>query len=225
LNKVFIVIAAYNEEKNIYRVVKNLQAAGYTNIIVVDDGSRDKTYEIAISAGATVLRHIINRGQGASLKTGIDCAVLSGADIIVTFDADGQHRVEDLPAMITPVATGAVDITVGSRFLKKTKVPFVRKLLLKGSVFVVWIFYGIKMTDAHNGFRAMSKKAARKINITCDRMAHASEIIEEMHKKRLRYKEIPVTILYTKETLKKGRGSYLGALKVFARMLSKKLGV
>ena len=217
-----IVIAAYNEEKNISSVVKGLQKAGYSNIIVVDDGSKDNTFAVAEKTGATVLQHSINRGQGASLKTGIDYAVLQGADIIVTFDADGQHRVEDLPAMIKPVAEGKVDITVGSRFLKKTKVPLLRKLLLKGSVLVVWIFYRMKMTDAHNGFRAMSRKAAEKIDITCDRMAHASEIVEEIRKKNLNYREIPVTILYTEETLKRGHGSYFGAAKILGRMMFKR---
>ncbi len=217
-----IVIAAYNEEKNISSVVKGLQKAGYSNIVVVDDGSRDNTFAAAEKAGATALQHSINRGQGASLKTGIDYALLQGTDIIVTFDADGQHRVEDLPAMIKPVAEGKVDITVGSRFLKKTKVPLLRKFLLKGSVLVVWIFYRMKMTDAHNGFRAMSRKAAQKIDITCDRMAHASEIVEEIRKKNLKYKEIPVTIMYTEETMKRGHGSYFGAVKILGRMLFKK---
>ncbi|MEM4264026.1 MAG: glycosyltransferase family 2 protein [Candidatus Woesearchaeota archaeon] len=222
MKNIYIVIAAYNEEKNISRVVKGLQQAGYSNIIVVDDGSKDNTFAVAEKAGAIVLQHPINRGQGAALKTGIDYALLQGADIIVTFDADGQHRVEDLPAMIKPVAEGEVDITVGSRFLKKTKVPLLRKILLKGSIMTIRMFYGIKMSDAHNGFRVMSRKAAEKIDITCDRMAHASEIIEEIHKKNLKYKEIPVTILYTKETLKKGHGSYLGAIKILARMIFKK---
>lgn len=218
----YMVIAAYNEGKNISRVVKDLQKAGYSNIVVVDDGSRDNTFAVAERTGATVLQHSINRGQGASLKTGIDYAVLQGADIIVTFDADGQHRVEDLPAMIAPVAEGKVDITVGSRFLKKTKVPFLRKLLLKGSVLVVWLFYRMKMTDAHNGFRAMSRKAAEKIDITCDRMAHSSEIVEEIRKKNLKYREIPVTIRYTEETLKRGHGSYLGAVRILGRMMFKR---
>ena len=222
-NKIFIVIAAYDEEKNLPKVVKTLKNEGYNKIIVTDDGSADKTYDKAIEAGAIALRHIINRGQGAALKTGIDYALSEGAEIIVTFDADGQHRIEDLPSMILPVAEGRVDITIGSRFLRRTKVPLHRKILLKGSVWIVWLFYGIKMTDAHNGFRALSRKTAERIDITCDRMAHASEIIEEIKKKKLRYKEVPISIVYTEETLKKGHGSYLGAVKVFSKMLSKKI--
>ena len=222
-NKIFIVIAAYNEEKNLPKVIKTLKNEGYQKIIITDDGSVDKTYDKAIEVSAIALRHIINRGQGAALKTGIDYALSEGAEIIVTFDADGQHRVEDLPSMILPVAEGRVDIALGSRFLRRTNIPFVRKFLLKGSVLIIWLFYGMRMTDAHNGFRAMSRKAAQKISITCDRMAHASEIIEEIKKKKLRYKEVPISIVYTEETLKKGHGSYLGAVKVFSKMLSKKI--
>jgi len=219
----YIVIAAYNEEKSLPKVVKSLLNAGYKNIIAVDDGSVDNTYYAGLQAGAIMLKHSVNRGQGAALKTGIDYALLAGAEIIVTFDADGQHRIEDLPSMILPVAKGYVDITLGSRFLRKTKVPLLRKILLKGSIMVIWIFYGIKMTDAHNGFRAMSQKAAKKIDITCDRMAHASEIVEEIHKKKLRYKEISIKIIYTDETLKKGHGSYFGAVKILKDMVSKRL--
>ncbi|MBW3001676.1 glycosyltransferase family 2 protein [Candidatus Woesearchaeota archaeon] len=219
----FIVIAAYNEEKNLPNVISSLKKAGYNNVIAVDDGSKDNTFEVAEKAGATSLKHPFNQGQGAALRTGIRYALQQGAEIIVTFDADGQHRIEDLPAMITPVAEGDVDITLGSRFLRKTKVPLRRKILLKGSVLVIWLFYGIKMTDAHNGFRALSRNAAQKIRITCNRMAHASEIIDEIKRNKLKYKEIPVTIIYTKETLKQGEGSYFGALKILSKMISRKL--
>ena len=109
MKNTYIVIAAYNEQDNIVKVVRNLKKAGYSNVVVVDDGSGDNTYIAAAKAGAVALQHPINRGQGAALKTGIDYALLHGADIIVTFDADGQHRVEDLPAMIKPVAEGKVD--------------------------------------------------------------------------------------------------------------------
>lgn len=220
---VYIVISAFNEEKSIGNVVSGLNSAGYGNVVVVDDGSNDNTAQAAVDAGAVVLRHSVNRGQGAGLQTGIDYALSQGADVIVTFDADGQHRVEDLPAIIAPVASGEVDVTFGSRFLGTQKsVPLMRRVLLKGSVFVLWLFYGAKMTDAHNGFRAFSRKAAHDIRITADRMAHASEIVDEVHRKRLRYKEVPVTIRYTGETLKKGHGSFFQALKVLYTMIVKK---
>jgi len=221
--KIFIVIAAYNEGKSIAKVISGLKKADYHNIVVVDDGSRDNTYDVALSTGAIVLRHVVNRGQGASLKTGIDYSLKSGADIIVTFDADGQHRVEDLKAMIAPVKGGQCDIALGSRFLKPVSMPFFRRLTLKIAVLVVWFFYGAKMTDAHNGFRAMNRKAAQTINITSDRMEHASQIVEEIHKKHLRFKEIPVTILYTDYSMQHGQGGMRQALKVFARMIIRRI--
>ncbi len=223
--KVFIVIAAYNEQKNVPNVIKELLKAGYKNVVVVDDGSKDNTFNAAVNAGATVLQHLVNRGQGAALKTGIDYALEQGADIIVTFDADGQHRVEDIPAMLKPVRSGRYDVTFGSRFLTKKSqenVPFVRKVLLKLGIMIVWVFYGVKMTDAHNGFRAISRKAAEKIKITSDRMAHASEIVEEVHRNNLKYKEVPVVIRYTEETLKKGHGSFAEGCRILYNMIMKK---
>ncbi|MEM4240118.1 MAG: glycosyltransferase family 2 protein [Candidatus Woesearchaeota archaeon] len=221
--KVFIVIAAYNEQKSLPKVVSELHRAGYKNVVVIDDGSKDNTFKAALDAGATVLQHIVNRGQGAALKTGIDYALEQGADIIITFDADGQHRVEDIPAVIKPVVSGEVDVTFGSRFLKKDSgIPFVRKILLKIGVLILWLFYGVKMTDAHNGFRAISRNAAEKIKITSDRMAHASEIVEEVHRNKLKYKEVPVVIRYTEETLKKGHGSFAEGCRILYNMIMKK---
>jgi len=223
LMKTFIVIAAYNEGKSITKVISGLKHAGYNDIVVVDDGSKDNTYDIALNAGATVLRHVINRGQGASLKTGIDYSLRNGAELIVTFDADGQHRVEDLKAMITPVKNGKCDITLGSRFLKPVDMPFFRRLTLKIAILVVWLFYGAKMTDAHNGFRVMNRKAAQAINITSDRMEHASQIVEEIYKKKINFKEIPVVILYTDYSMQHGQGSFMQGIKVFARMILRRI--
>jgi glycosyltransferase involved in cell wall biosynthesis len=221
--QVFIVIAAYNEQGSIGKVVEGLRKGGYDNIVVVDDGSRDNTASEAVDAGATVLQHVVNRGQGAGLQTGIEYSLEQGAEIIVTFDADGQHRVEDLQTIIQPVASGEVDVTFGSRFLEtKASIPLIRKVLLKGSVLVLLLFYGVKMTDAHNGFRALSRKAAQSIRITSDRMAHASEIVDEVHRLGLRHREIPVTILYTKETMKRGHGSFKQAVQVLYTMFLKK---
>jgi glycosyltransferase involved in cell wall biosynthesis len=224
-NKVFIVIAAFNEEHSVPKVIRELRKAGYNNIVVVDDGSKDNTYKAAIDAGATVLQHIVNRGQGAALQTGIDFAIEQDADIIVTFDADGQHRVEDIPAMVKPVESGKYDVTFGSRFLtkqSKEKVPFLRKLYLKVGILVLLLFYGVRMTDAHNGFRALSREAAKKIRITADRMAHASEIVEEVHRLKLKYREIPVVIRYTDETLRKGHGSFREGCRILYTMIVKK---
>ncbi len=222
--RIFIVIPAFNEERAIGNVISELLAAGYCDIVVIDDCSEDNTYEIVSKFPVYLLKHSINRGQGAALQTGIDFSLQNGADIIVTFDSDGQHCAEDLPALLDPIIKNEADIAVGSRFLRSCKVPFFRKVLLKGSVFVMFLFYRIKMSDAHNGLRALSRNAAEKIDITCDRMAHASEIIEEMHKKNIKFKEIPVTIRYNEETLRKGHGSYRGAVKILTEMALKKMG-
>jgi len=220
--KTWFVIAAYNEAHSIGKVVKELVSSGYKNVVVVDDGSDDSTSRIAKRYTKHVLRHVINRGQGAALKTGIDYVLDKGADIIVTFDADGQHRVEDIPVLLKPVKKGEVDVALGSRFLTDSEVPFFRKIVLKGSVIVVWLFYGIKLTDAHNGFRALSRNAAEKIDITIDGMAHASEIISEIKDKKLKYVEVPVVIRYTDYSRAHGQSS-LNAIKIFYKMLMHKL--
>ncbi len=215
----WIVIAAYNEEHSIGFVVKELAKAGYRNVVVVDDGSDDETSRIAKQHTKHVLRHVVNRGQGAALKTGIDYALANDADIVVTFDADGQHRVEDIPALLAPVKKDEVDIALGSRFLKKDSgVPFFRKIVLKGGVFLLWIFYGVRLTDAHNGFRALSRHAAEQIEITLDGMEHASEIVSEIRRKQLRYVEVPVVIRYTEYSKAHGQSSW-NAVKIFYKMI------
>jgi glycosyltransferase involved in cell wall biosynthesis len=221
--KIFFVIPAYNEEKSICLVIDDLKRAGYKNIIVIDDGSRDNTYSEAKKKGVVALKHIINRGQGAALRTGIDCAIKQGAEFIVTFDSDGQHRVEDLAAMLEPVIKGEVDVTLGSRFLRKTKMPLGRKILLKGSIVVQWLFYGIKLSDAHNGFRVLSRRAAEQIRIESDRMEHASEIVEEIVKKKIKYKEVPVEIRYSGYSMRKGEASFFGAIKILFKMIMRRL--
>jgi len=219
--KIFIVIAAYNEEKTIGNVIRDLKSHSYRNIVVVDDGSKDETAKIVRGNGALLLQHIINRGQGAALKTGIDYALKEGADIIITFDADAQHQASDLKELIKPVANKEIDIALGSRFLKKNNVPLIRKLFLKGGAFIIYLMYGIRLTDSHNGLRALSRKAAQTIDIKSNGMEHASEIIDEIKRKKLRYKEIPVEIKYTEYSKKHGQSS-LNAFKILFKMLIKK---
>ena len=222
-SKIFFVIPAFNEEKSIGNVITNLKTAGYKSIVVVDDGSRDNTFKEVKKRKVFALKHKVNQGQGAALRTGIVFALKKGAEIVVTFDSDGQHRVQDIPAMLAPVLDGIADITLGSRFLKKTKMPFSRRLLLKGSVVVQWIFCGVLLSDAHNGFRVLNRKAAQAIKITGNRMEHASDIVEEIRKKKLRYKEVPVVIRYTDYSMRKGQGSYFGAIRIVFGMIVNKI--
>lgn len=222
-NNLFVVIPAYNEEKVIKSVISDLKKEDYKNIIVVDDGSKDKTSEIAKKEKVTTIRHIINRGQGAALRTGIDYALSKGADIIFTFDADGQHQAKDIKRLIKPILDKKYDVALGSRFIGKgmSNVPFFRRFILKLGALVLRIMYGAKLTDSHNGFRALSRKAAEKIKITSNGMEHASEIIEEIMRNKLRYIEIPVTIKYTEYSKLKGQSS-LNAFKILFKMLIKR---
>jgi glycosyltransferase involved in cell wall biosynthesis len=203
----FIVIAAYNEAGCIREVVAELLAA-FPHVVVVDDGSSDNTVGEARAGGATALRHLINRGQGAALQTGISYALLHGAHYVVTFDADGQHDVADLPALLGPIAQGEVEICLGSRFLDgHNQVPAVRRAVLAGAVLFTRMTSRVKLTDAHNGLRAFSRKAAATLDLKLDRMAHASEIIDQVRSSGLSYREVPVHVRYTAYSLAKGQKS------------------
>ena len=203
--KITVVIPAYNESQVIQKVIRDVKDK-VDQIVVVDDGSTDNTFELAVDAGAKTLRHFLNRGQGAALQTGISFALQTGADIIVTFDADGQHSSDEITAIIKPLLLKETDIVLGSRFLKKeNQVPFSRKLLLKTATFFTRLYTGLKVTDTHNGFRAFSRLAAEKIKIDQSGMAHASEIIEEIRRHQLRFQEVGVTIEYTYYSLNKGQ--------------------
>ena len=222
--KAVAIIAGYNEEARIADAVRD----ALTHVpfaVVVDDGSRDKTGEVAYGAGAHVLTHILNRGQGASLQTGMDYALdVLGAEAIVHFDADGQMRGSEIPMMLEPIMKGEADVVLGSRFLGREaeNMPAMRRtMILLGGLFTRGLS-GIRVTDTHNGFRVMSKEAASKIVITLDRMAHASEILDIIVNKRLRYVERPVTIRYSEETLQKGQ-STLKAMATAMDILKKKL--
>jgi glycosyltransferase involved in cell wall biosynthesis len=204
-DNIFIVIPAYNEQKRIKAVLQTLQQR-YHDIVVVDDGSTDATAQIASACGCHILRHAINRGQGAALQTGITYSLLRNADIIVTFDADGQHRPEDIQNLLEPVLNGNIDVALGSRFLSlESNIPPIRKILLLAARYFTQIVTGIRLTDCHNGLRALSRKAAKRINLHQDRMAHASEFYDQLKTAELSYKEVPVSIFYTADTLAKGQ--------------------
>lgn len=210
---VFVIIPAYNESTCIGQVAREVRNV-YPHVVVVDDGSRDNTSEAAKSGATYVLRHPVNRGQGAALQTGITFALQRGADYIVTFDADGQHRVEDIEALLVPLRAGECEITLGSRFLGNVlDMPAARRRVLKLAVLFTRIVNRVKLTDAHNGLRAFSKRAAQHIDITLDRMAHASELIDQIRRSGLGYKEIPVQIRYTEYSIAKGQSSR-GAFRI-----------
>ena len=205
---VFFVIPAYNEAGMVQRVVRELRQS-HPHVVVVDDGSSDETAVEARRGGATVVRHLVNRGQGAALQTGIEYALRSGADVIVTFDADGQHRPEDADALLEALETSSADVALGSRFLggARSNIPPIRRITLRLAALFMRASTGVALTDAHNGLRALRRRAAEKIHLTLDGMAHASELIDHLRRHSLKITEVPVQIRYSEYSLRKGQSS------------------
>jgi glycosyltransferase involved in cell wall biosynthesis len=205
LPNLWVICAAYNEATTIGRVVAELRRAGH-RVVVVDDGSRDGTRHIAAAAGAEVVVHPVNLGQGAALQTGIDYALSQDADLLVTFDADGQHRVADIPVLVEALRRERADFALGSRFLGQTyNLPKLRRWVLYAATIFTRLTTGLRLTDSHNGLRALTRRGAAAIRLRQNRMAHASEILVEIAQSGLRYVEVPVTIEYTAYSLAKGQ--------------------
>lgn len=205
---VFFIIPAYNEEQSIAEVLESLLQKGYEQIIVVNDGSTDRTAGIVRNYPVMLLNHIINRGQGAALHTGIQAAVNNAAcEYIVTFDADNQHQPEDVEGMLQFLERSEYDIILGSRFLGKRSetLPQSRKIVLKLATLFLRFIYGLNITDAHNGLRVFRKSIGLRICPTTDDMVHASEILYLIKKYRLKYAEYPVEIVYSEYSLQKGQ--------------------
>ena len=202
----WLVVPLYNEAQVVREVIEHARTV-FPNIVCVDDGSSDASVAEARAGGATVMQHPFNLGQGAALRTGLDYALgQPGAEYFVTFDSDGQHRVDDALAMAERLATGTVDVVVGSRFLDdRTQPGALKKLVLKTAVLFENLSTGVKLTDAHNGLRAFNRTAATKIRIEQNRMAHASEIVAEIGRNKLRYVEMPVHVVYTDYSKSKGQ--------------------
>jgi len=211
----WVVVPAFNEETSIEPVAREVRAV-YPHVVVVDDGSDDRTFEVARRSATYALRHVVNRGQGAALQTGIEFSLRRGARYVVTFDADGQHRVEDIAALLAPLWRGDAEIALGSRFLgEATDIPRIRRLTLRCAVVFTRVVSSVKVTDVHNGLRAFSRRAAERIDITLDRMAHASELLDQIRRSDLPFREVPVRVRYTPYSLAKGqrtRGAFRIAL-------------
>ena len=207
-SKTWFVIPAHNEETSIGKVISPIAEAGF-NVVVVDDHSSDKTKNVALEKGAWAVTHPINLGQGAAIQTGMSFALGHEAEIIVTFDADGQHQLKDATSMMDELKSKSVDIVLGSRFLqgKPSSMPKSRFYILKLAVLFTRVTSRIRVTDTHNGLRVMTATAASKIYLHQNRMAHASEILSQIRKQGLSFVEYPTDVKYTTYSLSKGQRS------------------
>lgn len=209
-SSIFIVVPAYNEERAIRDALEPLTRLNHS-IVVIDDGSTDNTWKIIAELPVHALRHAINLGQGAALATGIKFALQQKAETIVFFDADGQHRMEDLAGLLETISSKQADVVFGCRFLRasdKALVPPLRRLLLKAAVIVNALMTGVWLHDAHNGFIAMTREAAMKIRLTEKSFAYHSELLSQVRKLRLRYVEKPTTIIYSDYSRAKGQSMW-----------------
>jgi glycosyltransferase involved in cell wall biosynthesis len=238
---VAIILPCFNEGESLrIQLKKCLSFLGRTSVeervrfllVVVDDGSLKElsgsVRGLSVQTGALeaqvsthFLRHLINLGQGAALRTGITYALNKlGADFFVTMDSDGQHRLEDLMTVLRPVLENQVDIVFGNRFQGRISenMPSSRKLILQGATLFERVITGLPLGDAHNGYRAFNRLVATDLKIRQNRMAHATEIKQIVAKKRHRYSEVPVSIDYSEGSLAKGQ-SNMGSFAILKDLL------
>ncbi len=217
------VVPVFNEATVIGTVIKEISRSG-AHVVCVNDGSTDGSHDEILQAGAYLVEHPINMGQGAALQTGIEFArMLPGVRRFVTFDADGQHRIEDAMHMLEVLDEAGVDIVLGSRFLGEMNgASLLRRTVLRMAVQFSNASTGVKLTDAHNGLRAFNRHVADTMRIKTSDMTHASEIIEIISKNRYSYVEVPVTIDYTEYSTSKGQ-SVLNAVNIVFDTLLRKV--
>jgi len=222
---VWIVVPAFNEASVIGDVVADIRSV-FDHVVLVDDGSKDNTADIALRAGAHVVPHPVNLGQGAAIQTGVEYARSQpGAQVFATFDADGQHRLKDVVRMIDRLSTDDVDLVVGTRFAGPTtsKPPLLKRIILRVAALVSPSSRQLGLTDAHNGLRVFNKTVADRLNITMSGMSHASEFITLAVENGWRVAEEPVEILYTEYSKSKGQPLLNGVNIVFDGLLRGRL--
>ena len=214
---VWIIVPAFNEAQVIGEVVADLRTA-FPHVVCVDDGSRDDTGAVALRAGAHVVRHPTNLGQGAAIQTGVEYTRRQpGARAFATFDADGQHRVKDVLTMLDRLSRGDVDVVIGTRFAGSTisHTPPLKRLILRAAAWLSPSSRRLGLTDAHNGLRVFDRTVADNLNLTMSGMSHASEFIKLIDENHWRVAEEPVEILYTEYSMSKGQPLLNGVNIVF----------
>jgi glycosyltransferase involved in cell wall biosynthesis len=215
-SSVCIIVPIFNEEQVVRKIVQSLVADKFTTVIV-DDGSSDNSLQSILDLPVKILKHSTNFGQGAALQTGFEFAKKNpNLEIFVTFDSDGQHQIKDIEKIISPLKDKKADIVFGTRFQDdKTKMPVLKRIILKLAIKYTSLSTGVPLTDAHNGFRAMNRTALNEMQLNLNGMAHATEIVAIAHKANLRIAETPVEILYTKYSKAKGQ-SILNSINILS---------
>jgi glycosyltransferase involved in cell wall biosynthesis len=219
MGRTWVVIPMYNEATVISDVVQDVLKS-FPHVVCVDDGSSDESVARARSAGAHVVRHPVNLGQGASLQTGFDFALRDPEMTeVVTFDADGQHQVADASGMVGRLREEHLDVVIGSRFLDdRTQLPAMKKVLLRAARLYTRITTGLALTDAHNGLRVFDRALLGRIRIRQNRMAHASELIDQISVGEVRWAEYPTHVVYTEYSRSKGQ-SILNSVNILVELL------
>jgi UDP-N-acetylglucosamine---dolichyl-phosphate N-acetylglucosaminyltransferase len=202
--KIYIVLPAFGEEKIIKSVIEDIKNQGYRNIIVVDDGSKDHTHLKAKETGIIVAQHVINRGKGAATQTGIDAALLLGAEIVVTMDSDGQHNPKEIEKLIEPLINDKVDVVIGSRMLNGKDKPKARKFMNVMANIITYVFFGVYVSDSQSGFRAYTRNALKGVTTHLDRYEFESEMLGQIKKQRI--KEVPIKVIYSDHSYNKYKG-------------------
>ncbi len=218
-----VIVPAFNEGRAVKNTVQLLLAAGY-RVVVVDDGSADETVEVR-RLPVVYLRHAVNLGQGAALQTGMTYALRAGAEIAVHFDADGQHDCAQIEQLIAPIVEGKADVVFGSRFLRgqdRAQVPWKKRILLRGGILISWAMTGMLLSDTHNGFRALSRRALERVQLQENGFAHATEIMQRVREAGMRYLEVPITITYSEYSQQKGQ-KLSGSLSILFDLIMAKL--
>jgi glycosyltransferase involved in cell wall biosynthesis len=220
--KLLVGIPAYNEAEMIGKVVtalpKTIRGIKEVDILVVDDGSTDNTRAIAKKHGAKVAVHLLNRGLGGALKTILGYAKETNYDLLVTFDADGQHEGQEIEKLINPIINNKADVVIGTRWKNEGKKPIVRFVVNQLANVVTYLLFGMYSSDSQSGMRAFNRKAIGKINLQTDGMEVSSEFFREIYTHKLKYLEIPIKAIYTDYSKSKGQ-RITNAPNIFFKLL------
>lgn len=211
--RIAFVIPAYNESTAIGDVIINLKKKAILNkldfeILVVDDGSKDDTANVAKKAGAKVIRHILNIGSGGATATGLSYAQQNNFDLAVTLDADGQHSTKDVLRGVEVASKSSTDLLIGSRLLESTGMSGVKVLGNKGLSIITYIIFGINATDSQSGLRVFSRKALEQLKWETSGFEFCSEMLWRAKQLGLKIDEYPIEAIYTDYSKSKGQNNW-----------------